>query len=137
MNVPRILNKVENNQFGLFLASTWKKLIDKYVPRRDGLLMQTVDYRPFTFTYKQPYAHYMYNGKVYVDPALHVSGFTNDGGATWFSRKDIKKIPTDRSFNYRKDPNPYATDHWDVAAEKSGQKQKLIISVNKYLRRLG
>lgn len=136
LNMPRILNKVENDEFGLFLAKEWKGLISPYTPRRNGQLWRNVVYEPFKITYKENYAHYMYYGIVYVDPVYHFSGFTKDGGETWKSRKDVKKIPSGRRFNYRTDSNPYATDHWDAAAEKAGQKEKLIVSANKYLRRI-
>lgn len=136
LNMPRILNKVENDQFGMFLANEWHKLITPYTPRRDGILFENVSYKPFEFTYNTPYAHYMYNGVQYVDPVLGVSGFTNDDGATFFSRKGVEKIPSGKTFNYRTDRNPYATDHWDQAAENAGQKDKLIRSANEYLRRL-
>ena len=35
----------------------------------------------------------MYYGVPYVDPLYKVSGFTNDGGVTWFSRTRSKKVP--------------------------------------------
>lgn len=39
------------------------------------------------------------------------------------------------TFNFRRDTNPYATYEWDKAAEKAGQKEKLIKSINEYLAR--
>lgn len=39
------------------------------------------------------------------------------------------------TFNFRRDANPYATYEWDKAAEKAGQKEKLIKSVDQYLAR--
>ena len=39
------------------------------------------------------------------------------------------------TFNFRRDNNPYATYEWDKAAEKAGQKEKLIKSANKYFAR--
>nr|DAG32019.1 MAG TPA: Minor capsid protein [Bacteriophage sp.] len=39
------------------------------------------------------------------------------------------------TFNFRRDANPYATYEWDKAAEKAGQKEKLIKSINQYLAR--
>lgn len=39
------------------------------------------------------------------------------------------------TFNFRRDTNPYATYEWDKAAEKAGQKEKLIKSINQYLAR--
>lgn len=137
LNMPRILNKVENDSFGLFLANEWRRLITPYTPHRDGQLEQQVSLAPFEITYISPYSHYMYNGEIYEDPTYKVGGFTNDNGVTWFSRPGVKKVPSGRTFNYSKDHNPYATHHWDKAAEQSGQKEKLIRAANQYLRRLG
>ena len=135
LNMPAILNKVENDQFGVFLAQSWKKLINPYTPRKVGNLEQTVEYRPFSFTYKEQYARYMYNGVVYIDPVFKAGGFTNNGGIDWVRRRDVKKIPSDRHFKYSRELNKQATDHWDKAAEQAGQKEKLIEAANKYLRK--
>ena len=40
-----------------------------------------------------------------------------------------------KTFNFRRDANPYATYEWDKSAEKAGQKEKLIKSANQYLAR--
>lgn len=142
LNMPRILNKVQNDNFGSFLAKDWRRLIDPFVPSDDDQTMrENVKIAPFQITYIEPYSHYMYGGEVYIDPKFKAGGFTNDGGITWFSRRldkypDAKKIPSGRKFNYSTSPNPRATDHWDRAAEKAGQKEKLIKSANEYLRRL-
>lgn len=138
LHMPRIFNKVENDTFGLFLAKEWKRLIDPYTPYRDGLLERTVVTKPFEITYLMPYSHYMYYGVPYVDPVYGVGGFTNNGGITWFSRPGVAKVPDiTKKFNYLKDTNQFATDHWDQAAEQAGQKDKLVEAANKYLRRLG
>ena len=50
-------------------------------------------------------------------------GFTSDGGITFWSRPGGKKEPSGGHFNYSKDINPQATDHWGQgAAEQAGQK---------------
>ena len=136
LNMPRILNKVENDEFGLFLAREWKRLINPFTPHRDGNLERNVEYKPFEIKYFSPYSQYQYYGVLYVDPLYRVGGFTNDGGITWYSRPGVKKVATSKPLNYLKDHNPQATDHWDVAAEKAGQKEKLIKAANLYLRRL-
>lgn len=135
LNEPQILEKVTNDDFGLFLAKEWKRLIDPYTPYRDGLLSEAVSYAPFEITYWQPYSHYVYNGEAYVDPDYDVCGFTNDGGETFFSRKGVKKIPGEFDLNYRTDMNPYATDHWDRKAANAGQAEKLALAATKYLKR--
>lgn len=136
LNMRRVLDKVENDQFGLFLIHEWKKLINPFTPHRDGQLERNVAYNPFTVTYNEPYSHYMYGGILYVDPVYGVGGFTKDGGVTWFSRPGVAKVPSPRGFNYSRDHNPQATDHWDKAAERAGQKEKLVTSANQYLRRI-
>lgn len=131
LNMPRILNKVENDRFGMVVAKEWKRLIDPYTPHRDGLLETNITIKPFTIIYKSPYSHYMYYGVPYVDPLYKVSGFTSDGGVTWFSRPGVKKVPdTGKRFNYSKDPNQFATDHWDQKAAQAGQKDKLYRVLN-------
>ena len=135
LNEPKILHKVQNDQFGLFLIHEWKRLINPYTPHRDGNLERNVVYRPFEVEYLSPYAQYQYYGMLYVDPLYKVGGFTNDGGITWFSRPGIKKVATTTPLNYLKEHNPHATSHWDVAAEKAGQKRKLIQAANLYLQR--
>ena len=136
LNEPKIINKVQNPEFGLFLAKEWKRLINPWTPHRNGNLERDVVYRPFEIEYISNYSHYQYNGMLYVDPLYKVGGFTRDGGITWFSRPGIKKEPTTTPLNYLKDHNPNATDHWDQAAEKAGQKEKLAKAATLYLQRL-
>ena len=96
LNVPQILEKVNNKRLGTFIAKTWKDYLDPYTPRDTGFLMQNFSIRPFEIHYTEPYAVYNYYG---------------DG-------KNFQK------------KNPYATSHWDKAAEGAGQKDKLIRTVN-------
>lgn len=129
----KIVKKVESDKFGLLVSNEWKRLIDKYTPRDTGNLMQNVTKKPFALHYKVPYAHYMYMGEVYVDPQLQVGGFFSPTYG-WFSRPNVKKIPSGRTFNYSKSKNPFATDHWDVVAAQSGQREKLYRTLNAALR---
>lgn len=140
LNMPQILDKVQNNEFGKFLSSEWHDLLKQYTPHRDGFLQKNVTYKPFEFTYHEPYAHYMYTGIVY-GPNLPIDSegklvfpFDESRVEKWKS-PHIHKYPTERRFNYGTDPNPFATDHWDKAAEASGQKEKLIEAINIHLRR--
>jgi len=63
LNEPKILDKVKNDHFGLFLAQEWKRLISPYTPRRDGALEDTAQVRPFQIEYIQPYSARVYYGK--------------------------------------------------------------------------
>ena len=65
LNEPSILDKVENDKFGLFLAQKWKSLISPYTPRREGTLEDTAQVRPFEIEYIQPYSAYVYYGETF------------------------------------------------------------------------
>ena len=94
-------------------------------------MQDTAKIRPWEIEYTAPYSAYQYYGEVYVDPKTGAAGFLTDEG--WKSRKGIKKIPSGRELQYQKN-NPYSTHHWDEAAEKAGQKNKLYRTLNSALR---
>ena len=104
LDKTKILSKVTNDKFGLFVSSEWKRLIDPYTPRDTGALMgisgQTVDIKPFKLHYKEKYASEVYFGK-------------------------------DMKFQKK---NPYSTYEWDKAASRAGQADKLYRTINNALR---
>ena len=63
LNEPKILAKVQNDRFGLFVSNEWKKLIDPYTPRDTGTMQDTAKLYPFKIHYIQPYSVYVYYGK--------------------------------------------------------------------------
>ncbi len=123
LNEPQIIKKVTNDRFGLFVSNEWKRLIDPYTPRDNGLMMQTAHKRPFEIEYIQPWSHYVYEGILYVDP---------NTGSSW-AGFGVEKIPTGKPLDYQK-KNPYSTDHWDVKAAQAGQLTKLYRTLNAGLR---
>lgn len=108
LNEPKIVRKLDNDRFGLFVAHEWKRLIDQYTPRDTATLMgvtgQTVDEKPFALHYKVPYAE-----------------------AVYYNRRGVKFITQGSG------RNPYATDHWDEAAARNGQLNKLYRTLNNAL----
>lgn len=125
VNQGKIQELVTNDNFGLFVAHEWKRLIDPYTPHDTGTLQGTVTYEPFAINYNAPYAHYIYTGEVYVDPLYNVGGFYSPEYG-WWSRPGVQKIPSGRSFaHFNTNTNPNATDHWDTVAANSGQLDKL------------
>ena len=144
LNYPKIIDKVTNDEFGIKLATEWKKLIDPYTPRKSGSLESSVNIRPFEIEYTSVYAHYQYMGEVYEDPLYHVAGWIVGGTAPneiWRSRKGIKKVKRTVSIGnryqylvYSREFNPEAIDHWDLQAKEAGQMNKLYQVMNDYLR---
>ena len=128
-----VKDKVINDDFGLFAANEWKKLIDPYTPHRDGLLKKVVQIRPFEIEYDAVYARYIYNGLLMVDPITKKGAFYDPKYGFW-SRAGVQKELTDIPLNFRTDMSPFATSHWDQAAAEAGQKTKLYQSLNAYLR---
>lgn len=75
------------------------RLSEPYVPFDEGTLKDSGHIENDTdVVWDTPYARYMWNGIVYEDPELHCAGFKTENG--WRSRKDVKKVPTDRSMLY-------------------------------------
>ena len=130
LNEPKILQKVTSDKFGLLTATEWKRLLDPYTPKDDGLMMESARVSPWQIKYVQPYSAYMYYGEVYVDPGTGMSGFLTGEG--WRSKPGVKKVPSGRPLKYQKN-NPYATDHWDIKAAEAGQLNKLYRILNSAL----
>ena len=63
LNEPKIWAKVQNDRFGLFVSSEWKRLIDPYTPRDTGVLQDTAKVQPWKIHYIQPYSARIYYGK--------------------------------------------------------------------------
>ena len=113
-----------------FLTQTCAKAMDKYVPMDTGTLAETVIYvgEPTSnvkidrITYTQPYARYMYNGKLMVDP---------DTGSSW-AKKGTKKILTDKDLHYNKGGHAFAGPHWDQRMW-TAEKDKVIKDVQRFI----
>lgn len=106
LNEIKIKNKVTNNNFGLIAATEWKKLINPYTPRDTGQTEETAVVTPWTITYNPVGDNdYHYAGKIYYGIGL----------------------------NFQKTHNPYATHHWDKAAEQAGKKTDLYRILNEQL----
>lgn len=59
----KIIKKVTNDNFGLFVSQNWKRLLDPYTPRDTGTLQDTARVSPWKIHYKTPYAEAVYFGK--------------------------------------------------------------------------
>ena len=107
LNEPKIIAKVTNNTFGLYAAQQWKKLINPYTPRDTGQLEETAKIKPWIIIYdpSNPKNGYHYARKVYYGVGLQ----------------------------FQTTNNPYATHHWDKAAEQAGKKTDLYRELNAYL----
>ena len=53
LNEPKILAKVTSDEFGRFVALSWKDYIDPYTPRDTGLMQETAKIYPWKIHYIQ------------------------------------------------------------------------------------
>lgn len=127
------INRILDDDVGKFVASEWSRYFAKYVPMREGTLAQNISIEPYQVTYNSPYAHYQWEGKLYVDPITGKGAFYTPDYGFW-SRPGITKIPTDTPLNYSKEQNPLATSHWEVPAYNAF-KDTVARAVTNYLKR--
>lgn len=66
--------------------------------------------------WKTPYAHYVHEGIVYVDPVTGAAGFKTEDG--WRSRSGVTKIASERELEYQGAPRRGA--HWVDRAMQDG-----------------
>lgn len=82
----------KNGRVQSFLANTLKRYMSQYVPKGSTKALVTrVTTLPSTITYEMPYAHYIYIGKLYVDPLTRSS----------WARKGEKKVPTAKDLDIK------------------------------------
>ena len=134
-----------------FVTADINKRITRYMPYRSSALATKtkffVDKRggtghlsedgkriksPTEIEVVAPYAHAMYVGKVWVDPKTGKAGFLTANG--WMSRPGVKKVMSNRDYNYDKTKNPQAGPYWDrrlIAAEGAAMQQDLQNYVNR------
>lgn len=103
LNEPKIIKKVTNDRFGLFVSNEWKRLIDPYTPRDTGTMQDTAQIQPWQIIYRGAKTK---NGKYY---AAYV--YYNKGA----------------NFQHK---NPYSTYEWDIKASQAGQLDKLYRKLN-------
>lgn len=63
LNEPKILAKVQNDRFGLFVSQSWKRLLDPYTPRDTGTMEETAKLSPWQIHYIQKYSTAVYYGR--------------------------------------------------------------------------
>lgn len=121
-----------------FAVHTCRIHMDKYVPFDSGTLATNVIEQPDRIMYQTPYAHYVYEGILYVDPDYGVSAFPikDKSGSIqgFYSRKDVTKIPSGKALNYNTSGHAYAGPKWDERMW-SAEKNEVIKEIQDYIRR--
>lgn len=89
---------------------------DPFVPMRTGSLSIRTRVIDNVIIYPGPYAHYLYEGVMYVDPVTKAAGFkTKDD--QWRSKKGVTKEKTAKPLNISKSTHKQATSRWFEASK--------------------
>lgn len=122
----------------LFLAHSAARFMDPYVPADTFFLSQNIHVGAEgdrgQIHYLSPYAHYQWEGILYVDPETQKGAFTNGEGRFW-SRPGVAKIPSDRTLEHSTFRHPLATSHWDTAM-MAARREDLVKEFDNYLKGL-
>ena len=119
-----------NGRVQKFFTQTCYKHMDKYVPKDTGDLRSNVIISTNSITYKSPYAHYMYTGKV-MGPNIPLTkkGLSEPYG--YYSPKGKAKTYTGANINYHTaGTGPY----WDKRM-KSAEMSEVRREVQNYVNR--
>lgn len=102
-----------------FFTQTCYNHMDKYVPRDTGDLASNVELTADSITYKSPYAHYMYEGRV-MGPNIPITMKGVDEPIGWFSPKGKPKQYTGKKITYH---TAGTGPHWDKRMKSAEIKQ--------------
>lgn len=122
-----------NGRVQKFFTATCAKHMDQYVPYDEGnLALYKIE--GTNIIYDQPYAHYMYKGKV-MGPNIPIK--ENGIIVGWFSPKGQPKHYTGEDIDYSKSKargHKYAGPYWDKRMW-SADKDKIIKEVQDFIGR--
>lgn len=134
LHLDAALEPVRSYKFWKYAASEWHRLYKDWVPMKSGDLYINVCIEPKKITHMAPYAHYLYEGRVY-GPNIPVTEGERITG--YFSMPNRKKKPTGKSLKYNQlAGHGKACARWDQAA-KPTQMPLLVKSLQRYLDRGG
>lgn len=123
----------------LFLANEAARLMDQYVPADNLVLAQnidiTADEKKGEIHYLSPYAHYQWEGELYVDPKTGKGAFY-DGEQFWSRPGKNYKVPSGKPLHYSDFRHPLATSHWDKAM-MTARKDDLVQALDDHLKGRG
>ncbi len=107
------------------LAVQVQKDTEPYVPALTLSLTNRTQVIGNTIVYPGPYARYLYNGKVMIDPEGGIKTVNENGVEVVRFRKGAKLVETDRDLKIQQTVHPYAQAHW-FEASKANNKDKWI-----------
>lgn len=142
LDVSKIVNKLEqaNNlvnsgQVNEFLANEIMRLADDYAPMDSGVLKNTAYVGPMgdEIIYPTPYANYLYQGYLMVDPITKKGSFYDPITNRHWSRPNTQKELTSTPLHFKGEPKRGAK--W-VHRTLDEHSEELEEALNRYLKRM-
>ncbi len=100
----QILDKygLEGGRTQKVIDSAFKSFMLPYMPMQEGIMIANTIITPGggEIDVNTPYAHYQHEGELYVDPITKKGAFYDKNSGRYWSRPDIKKIPSGKKLNY-------------------------------------
>ena len=106
VEIEHILSPEDLLEAQKFLANEVLRLSDEYVPMNTGVLKNSAFVSPMgdAVVYPQPYAHYLYEGVLYVDPITKKGAFHDPVTGRFWSRPLTQKERSDTPLHYAGEP---------------------------------
>ncbi len=86
------------------IDSVFMGYMDKYMPMDSGQMITSMYNSTKAgsgeININVPYAHYQHEGELYVDPKTGKGAFYDKNSGRFWSRPDIKKVPSGKKLNY-------------------------------------
>lgn len=86
------------------IDSSFMGYMDKYMPMDSGQMITSMynstKVGSGEININSPYAHYQYEGELYVDPKYNKGAFHDPISGRYWSRPNIKKVPSGKKLNY-------------------------------------
>ena len=128
INLTPAMELIQSDDFWLFGAKEWQRVLYDLIPHDKNQLRQNVGYQPKQIIYKSPHSNFIYYAMKMVDPVYKVGGFTKDGGITWYSRPGVKKVVTSTPLKLKN-----GSRLWDKKAISEKKDLILIRSMQNYI----
>lgn len=91
------------------IDSQFMGYMDKYMPMDSGQMItnmyNSTKVGSGEININVPYAHYQHEGELYVDPKYKIGAFHDPVSGRYWSRPNIKKVPSGKKLNYHGGPN--------------------------------
>lgn len=91
------------------IDSQFMAYMDKYMPMDSGQMItnmyNSTKVGSGEININVPYAHYQHEGELYVDPKYKIGAFHDPISGRYWSRTNIKKVPSGKKLNYHGGPN--------------------------------